>query len=420
MNGVSSRLRRLLDLSVFANAAIRALGLVSRFGLVLFIAKHMGAADLGRFGLIAGAVAMAPAFLGWGLNYHVGRALVSLGRSEGFSLLAARLVVTMASAGAAVLLFGLVNAQAGWFTAELVALLGGLVVLECFGLDVQMALINLGRNTLANVLLFVRSSAWAFAFCGLAWAWPSLASLEFLLLHWLVGLVVSAAVALAVLQRWRADTPWRFDWAQLREMAGRGRLVYFSDIAQVCVLYADRFVVGLFVTAETLGRYVLLWSIANAVFVLVQSAVLLPSLRRMVVARSTGGVTGWSKVLKAEVLKAAGLASLIALGLLAAAHMGLQELVGREFAAGVLMVLLLAANVTKVASDALGYGLYSLGADQPHMLLILAGAVVGLAMSSTGTAIGGVEGAGVGAVLTGAMLGIARSMAVRRVARGLG
>lgn len=404
---------RAMDWTALLNAAIRALGLASRFGLVIYIARYMGAADLGRFGLISGGVSMAPALLGWGLNYHVGRSLIGAERGDALSLLATRLTVTLISAGVAAVAFLSLNAGFDWFATEFGALVAAILILECLGLDIQMALINLGRNTLANVLLFVRSSAWAFVFCAAALL-NGLHSLDGLLVAWLLGQVIALLIAIQVLRSWGRGSALELRWPAMKAAAAKARLVYASDIAQVSALYADRFVVGLFTTVETLGRYTLLWSIANAVFVLVQSAVLLPSLRRLVLALSQGGVSAWAQRLKTELVKGPALAIVVAGLIYVLAALGMQRVLGAEFHAGFLLVTLLLANVLKVGSDTLGYGLYSLGADGAHMTLNMAGAAVALALVAIGTSTWGIDGAGLAAVLAVLVLATARTFALRR------
>lgn len=411
--GSRGRVRR-ADLSALLNAAIRALGLAARFGLVIYIARHMGAADLGRFGLIAGGVAMAPAVLGWGLNYHVGRSLIGAARADVVGLLGTRLSVTLLSAGLAAGAFVALNGYFQWLSARMSLLVALVLVLECVGLDVQMALINLGRNTLANVLLFIRTSAWAFVFCAVALLQTTWQSLDTLMVAWCAGQLCAVLVAFHSIRSWGQGCGFAFRWAEIGAAARRSKLVYLSDISQVSVLYADRFVVGLFVTVEALGRYTLLWSIANAVFVLVQSAVLLPSLRRLVLALGGHGPAGWWRGLKAELARGLVLAVAIAVPVYGFATLGLPRVLTAEFHAGVLLIALLLANVLKVGSDALGYGLYSLGEDRPHMLLNMAGAALALLLASIGTSSFGIDGAGWAACVAVLLLAAARAVTARR------
>ena len=77
------------------NIGLRGLGLVSRFALMIYIAKYLDLDFVGAFGLVYGALAILPVFLGFGLNYRLNREIVELPIEDAGRRMRDRLSVTV-------------------------------------------------------------------------------------------------------------------------------------------------------------------------------------------------------------------------------------------------------------------------------------------------------------------------------------
>jgi O-antigen/teichoic acid export membrane protein len=402
-----------------ANVGLRGLGLVGRLGLAVYLVRFFPLQDVGTFGLIAGAVGMAPAVLGWGLNYFVGRAIVDAPLAEAMLQMRRRLAITVATmlVVSALALLGL------WFATESVpgyALPAILIVfLECIAFDVQMSLFSLRMSLTANLLLFTRSAAWVFPAAAAAFWVEGFRTLPFLLWCWLGG--IAASYGLLALMAWRAKfpllrrapheahTPWLQEWAQ------RGWLVYLNDIGIVGLLYFDRYIVSHFLGLAVAGAFTTYWSVANAVHVLIFTGWLQPNLPQLVSAARGRDRSAWRHELRHQATVVAVAGGGLSLVLFVAVVWGLPYFgVHKLEGYGGLFALMLAGTVIRLLADLMHQGLYSRSIDRPLAVINILGIGITLAVSTTCIAAWGLAGAGIATVLTPTLLLAMRAATLMR------
>lgn len=256
---------------------MRAVTLVVRFALTIFIAQMMGLHDLGIYGLILGAVALAPMLLGLGLNGPLARRLVDLDFADALPEISTQFAFTA-------LTYCLVLPVALWINAAsdflpwLLALLFGLIVsFEHLSQNIHNQLISRRRATLAATLLFLRGGAWPALFMCAAFMFPNLRSIQSLLFFWFAGLVAPYLILIGYLAtngRWRYLKILRTTW--LREHLPKASRFYLQDIAYGGYQFVDRFIVAQFLGLEATGIYTFFWSIANAVYSLINHGITAP------------------------------------------------------------------------------------------------------------------------------------------------
>jgi len=401
-----------------ANLAIRAAGLGMRFGLVLYLARYLGLDALGRFGLVQGAASVAPVALGWGVTYFLGREIVGLPPARAGRLLRDRLLVTLASlAAAGAACAALAGAGGLPVPVEAVGLVAAIILLEALAFDAHIALIGLGRPLAANALLFLRSGAWVLPAAGLGLLVPDLRSLDVVLACWAVALVVNLAALVLILRRWPlgaiARMPVDLGWIA-RRLRG-GWLIYLNDLALLGMAYLDRYILNHRAGAETTGVFVLHWSIANALHVLVSAAIVQVSLPNLVLAWREGGAEAWRRVLRGMTVRVLAAALGLAFAIQAAALLALPMLLGGAAPVdGALLGLMLAAMVIRLVADALGYGLYSRGRDRTLALINLAGTLASAALGLVLIGAFGLGGAAPAMLATATLLLVLRAGALAR------
>ena len=399
------------------NVTLRGLGLVSRFGLNMYLAKFLGLSEVGEFGLVTGMVSMTPAVIGWGLNYYLTRDLIDQQPGPAARLIRDRLIVTVISLSAAFLVSGLLT-WAGYVRPPHVFLLvGAIVALDCIAFDIHMSLISLRRALAANVLLFVRASAWTMPAVLVGIFLPSMRTLQFVLWMWAAGLVLNYVVLATILKEWPlrsvAHVPVDTKW--VKDRIARSWLIYLNDVGIVGALYLDRYVVDYYLGISIAGLYTLYWSIANSVHVLVYTGVLQVGVPRLVSAHNRGDRLEWSQAMRSELTRTIALAAGFAAIGYAFMAWGMP-LVGVHKFAGqtALFALMLLAIVIRLASDSINYGLFSLRLDKSLAYINLATLAISLTMAVAGIKAFGLLGAGLAMVVASATSLVLRLYCLRR------
>lgn len=254
--------------------ALRSLTIAAKFALTIFIARYLGLADVGVYGLITSAAVIAPVLLGFGVANHLCRDAVRFGPPS----IAVRLLqyfafllplYALAAVGGAVVLPSRAAPLAG---------LSLLMLLEHIQTDMFALMVITGRAYVANVINFIRAAGWVLAYVPLALVDPGLRSIEAVGVFWLGGCVAATLLTVGFTRDWR----WRSALAQLpsRPFTLPHRhgspALYLNDLANTLFLYVDRYVVGVFLSPKMLGIYVLFWSITNAISNLVTTAIVQP------------------------------------------------------------------------------------------------------------------------------------------------
>jgi O-antigen/teichoic acid export membrane protein len=279
---------------------MRSVTIGAKFVLTLFIARYLGLAPLGAFGIIASAAALMPVLLGFGVSNNLGRDAVRIGpaaitaRIIGYFAFLIPAYVALAALGAIAL-----PREAPWLL-----LLGALLFLEHILTDLFALMTITGLIYGANTVLFIRSAGWVLVYIPLALFEPALRSLEAMGLFWLGSDVLATVLALSLTRSWR--------WAAAVRALPRSPItlphrhgstaLYLNDVANTGFQYVDRYIIGLMLGPELLGVYTLFWSVANAVSSLMTTAVVQPRRGALVQAARTSAESFNRSLRKATIL----------------------------------------------------------------------------------------------------------------------
>jgi O-antigen/teichoic acid export membrane protein len=403
-----------------ANLVLRAATLALRFGLSFYVVSVLGLHAAGTYGLALGAIGIAPAVIGWGLNYFVAREVVGLSPDAAASLVKTRLTVTLASLCLLTLAGGGIAALAGHQWQHVWLLVVVLIWFETLALDLYLPLIGLELATEANVIVFVRSALWVPAVVGLGIAWPEWRTLDALFAFWIASHVLSLALMAWFLRRWpvaaRLAEPIDRSW--IRDRLGRSWYIYLSDVGIVGSIFLDRYIVSAMLGLAATGIYTFYWSIANALQTLMQTSVVQLALPKMVKAYGLDDIAQWRRLLKAELLKAI----VIAIGLALAMFVTMEVVFridpgGRFPRQRDLYLLLLLTAVMRAGSDLLNVCITSTGRDRYYAASNIGGVILSLAFAFAGISLFGLVGSGIGALTTAVILLASRLVYLRHVLR---
>jgi O-antigen/teichoic acid export membrane protein len=254
---------------MFIRLVLRVLSLAAKFGLTIAIARTLGFAAVGIYGLAVAASVIASKFFGLGFSAELNRRMsgdqpavaIETARSlqrvyVGFYLIVASVIAVALSCG------WLSDTTAN---PELLGLVLLAAVSEHYALEVNTYLFSIHRARAASTMLFLRTGGWTIAaiaglvsgvFDGIGivfslwvlsnvvvivWAWSLLAQID-------SGQAADAVPVIPWQQTWMAGAPY-----------------YLSGVLLAGLQYVERFSASLMLPAAEVGRYVFVWSIANAV-----------------------------------------------------------------------------------------------------------------------------------------------------------
>lgn len=171
---------------------------------MLVMARYMSPEELGIFGLLSVTIGMAILFLGMNFNAFNAREILArpmgdiplLIRDQGvfhglMYVLVMPLLLLVFTAGF------IPWTYLGWFYT--------LLVLGHISEEIYVLFITLSRPVTANIVLFVRFGAWAYAVSLAGVFMESARNLEVLLLCWVAGELISLIIAAICLK----DLPWK-------------------------------------------------------------------------------------------------------------------------------------------------------------------------------------------------------------------
>ena len=385
------------------NISIRGFALAARFALTVYIAKFFDIETLGAFGLLSGAIQIAPAVLGLGLNYWLNREVVNLPAAIAINRIRDRLLVTIAMlflAGFALFLLSLFGMAPSLPHAGLLFAIG---FLEIIAYDLHMNLISLRMPTFANMLLFVRSASWIYVYIAFSSAFPSYRDFGTLLFFWLGGLLLNYIILAARLPytvlRQIAATP--IDGAWIRDNIKRATFPYLTHLGFVGTTFIDRFIIFYKLSLTETGIFTFYWALANAVQLLVEVGVVQIALPKIIDAGRSEHPAEFLHILVNEFWKALGLGLAVALVVYCVTTLAIPFLDRPQLQSYAwLFPALLVGSLLKSFSDIAGYGLYAKESDRAFALTSLAGVPLSAILNYVGVSVFGLNGIAVATIAT--------------------
>lgn len=359
--------------------------LIARFLLALFIARFIGLEELGIYGLISGAAAVLQIALRCGVFSKLSRDAVHNDRRA--------LINDLRHYGSGALtLYGLllpVAIAAGYYVGHthLALLVLAVIMVEHAISDVVSLMTNLDRPASANVLYAFQSAAWIYLYIALAWIFPALRSLDWLLAFWICGSLLALTFAASLTRRW----PWAegfrtpLQWSWFRDNARASWRLYLSEVVAVLTLYVDRYLVSLFLSLELVGVFVLFWQMASAVANLVGAGILQVYRPRLIRAGYRDSTADFKSLYQESLLHSLAAGALLSVMAAAAAYYLVpysKQPLAMEYLP--LLGLMLLCLQVRIWADAAKNAAYARHLDhltmQSHLLSLITGAGLSLAL----------------------------------------
>lgn len=254
------------------NLTLRVVSLGAKLVLTLYMARYLGLADLGMYGLVFAAVMIANVVLGARLDYSIARELVG---DRPLAVLC-KIRDQTVFLGYNYLFFAvvmLVLAALGVASPTLMFVVFAISVLENLNNTYTTNLTSMGRPVLSTFLFFIRAGLWCFVVAALGFMEPSLRTVHVVLVGWGIGELISLFITFWA---WR-KFPWHdvvaipVDWSWIKQKIRECFPIWLGTIGASAALSIDRFIVSYYMDLEKVGVITFYGSFVTALLSLVQS-----------------------------------------------------------------------------------------------------------------------------------------------------
>lgn len=286
----------------FLNVSLRVVTLATKLILILFMAKYLPPEEVGLYGLITVTVTFSIYFVGFEFYTYSTRELIGRSKNEWPKLIAAQVIffvllyLLVLPWISLVFIFDLIPQK--FILACLV-----LIVLEHLSAELMRLLVAMEKPLLATMVIFIKQGLWSVCFIVVMWLYPSVRSIEFLLLFWVAGVllgIVFGVIPLLKLGWTRYDI--RPNWTWVKKGIWVAFPLLISSVSARALFTLDRFAFEAMNDLALLGVYTVFVSIASSLLAFMESGVFVFYYPKMVKAFKsrdfTTLLTTYSKLIK--------------------------------------------------------------------------------------------------------------------------
>jgi O-antigen/teichoic acid export membrane protein len=382
----------------------------AKLALAVYVARYLGLANLGLYGLLTGGTTIVPAALGFGLTDWIGRQIVGLKTEDAIPYMTSRMSVSVAMHAIVQPSIWIANIALGTPLPQYeLFLIGAILMLEHLASDAHDMLVLRGRTYLAYILTFFHVGLWPLVVIAWGLLDPSARTFHHLLLGWLGGLTMGWTVLVAVVL---AGRYWRLMRIRMSLLLGCFRPsfpFYIKDLTNIGGLYIDRYLISFFLGLDLTGVYTFFWSVSNVVHSLVFYGTVHPQIAE-IVAAGRGKDRDTMQRLRQRMHIETGAWALMLATCAAITVVLLLPYIGRPLLADNLPIfaMLLITALIRVGAD--GYSIVLLGLHRDHAIasIGIAGAILSAVLNTMLIPVGGLYGAATAALTTATCLLTAR------------
>lgn len=266
------------------NLGLRGGSLLAKFGLMIYVTRYIGLEAVGILGLLQAANVIGTKLVGFGLYFVANREMVDIAPAKQARIVRDQYLVYLFGY-AAVIVLSLAAwpwVPAEWHRYTLYSL--ALLIVAHQVLELGNSLIALHRSLATNVIFAITNGLWAIPPIVLGLFYPEYRTLEVVLQGWLCGAVLSWGIGwlfmLALPLRHAVAVPANWPWIKTALL--RGMPMFIAILTMNGSMYVDRYVITWLTNLELAGVFVMFWSFAYAVQVLMQTGVLVTEYPKLI------------------------------------------------------------------------------------------------------------------------------------------
>lgn len=259
------------------NLILRGITLGSKFILVFFMAKILTPDEVGVYGIFTVTVSIALYFLGMDFYVFNTREILSSDDSN-HSILIRNQIVFHAIIYAIIMPILLIIFFLEIIPWEYVSIFYLILILEHISQETNRLLITFSRPIAANLTLFFRSGAWAYAIVLLfLFDNEGIHGLITIWIGWTVGILISIVISLYLLSDLKLHLIFKqpINWVWIKKGFFESLPFFGANIAIKIVEFSDRYFIKYFHGDALVGIYTVYNNIANVVVIFVTSGVIL-------------------------------------------------------------------------------------------------------------------------------------------------
>ena len=242
--------------------------------LTIFIARYLGFGSLGLYGLINAATILIPSTIGLSLMYTISRRAVMQHPKEITRDLIHYFLFI-------IILYALLFIPAFIYGLEsenitLIVIVVFAVFCEHINNDIYSLLLNRSKPFSANILHFIRTTIFILVYIGLAFYFPNLRSLNYLLSGWIIGNFLAFLGFMYIVRDW----PWKISKYEIRLKSWvrkeflENKHNFFNNSIRTGNQYLNHFLLTLMLGIEITGVYVYFMQVLSAMSNLLQTGVI--------------------------------------------------------------------------------------------------------------------------------------------------
>lgn len=280
------------------NVGIRGISMISRFLLIIILAKLLPLSDLGIYGLLVAGIGFAVLFVGFDYYSYSNRELLSVHKDEWSKIIVnqiyAYLPLYLLFIPIAMVVHYYKLLPSGYFIWFIV-----LMVIEHISIEQNRLLNTMQKQLSASMVLFLRSGAWVLFMLPLIIYIDSFRNLETVLYAWLTGGLASISFATFAIKNSVQD--WHFikpNYGWILKGYKIGLLFILGTVTFRAISTGDRFLLEQMSDVSMVGIYVFYVSLTVGATAFIHAGVIVFSTPKIVTAFQEGEVLKFKYLMK--------------------------------------------------------------------------------------------------------------------------
>jgi len=259
------------------NLFLRGLSSVSKFVLIIYLAKYFSIDDLGVFGLFFSTISFAVYFLGFDF-YNFNTREIILHPESKTGMLIRDQFIYFSIIYLFVLPFLIIVFQLDFLPYKYIFWFYAILLFEHISIELYRIFIAISKPVFANFIFFIKSGLWSYI---LIFIWilgdDSLRNLDSIWFSWFIGAFFATIISLIYL--YLIDIKIfiinSIDWKWIK----KGILVsipfFISTISLKIIEFSGRYIIDLNYSKSEVGIFTFYWTIANFVNIVTFTAIIM-------------------------------------------------------------------------------------------------------------------------------------------------
>lgn len=303
--------------SSIINISLRGISLISKFILLMYIAKFFSTQDLGVYGLFTVTVSCLSLLIGFELYTYNNREVLELPQTERLQFIKDQISFNVLCA-LLVLPFLPLLVKFSLVPLKYIVLFYVILFFENLSTQLYRFFIVLSETVIANIIIFIKMGLWSLlllVFWLLSDVFPK--NLTCLLIFWLVSIIFSviyAVLKLKNLNLGKVDFK-KTDIEKIKKGLKVSLPFFVSGILALIINYSGQYIINFYLDKADVGVYTFFFNIANSLNILLYTAIMINFFPKLIGANIENNKELFLSIVKKYSFLIFALSSLVCIGL---------------------------------------------------------------------------------------------------------